>query len=342
MTFTGADAKRIQPLVDAINTGQRALLEQEQQTPKPETADFADAGAAAVGGEGDGDGGTRVEAKAEERWNEVFVSPKGAPHAYRLLLGNYEPPLDGDFLKDERVDAIVNMAADELGGVLTIGGKFDCGKPILPARFANDPATADAGQGTGEVEKDAKSDADSEVANEKETREGAASIRVPFRRFAEEYLRDEMGVGHYLHVPAEDNYGYDISQHFAEVYRFMKRVAREVHEAREQRAKDAGPHQPINVKRTAETTKVKKQRKRPSKVELELEPATVYIHCIQGLNRSASVLCAFLMMDRHMSSLQAVTQVAGSRYGVLSNRAFVLALMDFGETGFDYSWLQPE
>lgn len=54
---------------------------------------------------------------------------------------------------------------------------------------------------------------------------------------------------------------------------------------------------------------------------LEDSNSKVYIHCVQGISRSTTLLCAFLMMERHLTAEDALTIVRRKRE-VLPNEGF--------------------
>jgi protein-tyrosine phosphatase len=58
----------------------------------------------------------------------------------------------------------------------------------------------------------------------------------------------------------------------------------------------------------------------------------ILVHCIQGLNRSAAVVVAYLVGQKKLSLVEAVEMVASKRPGVLTNRGFLKQLLSFEES----------
>lgn len=53
----------------------------------------------------------------------------------------------------------------------------------------------------------------------------------------------------------------------------------------------------------------------------------IFIHCHQGVSRSASLVLAYLMIYKNMSLKQAIQQVASKRY-IFPNDGFLEQLID--------------
>jgi len=62
----------------------------------------------------------------------------------------------------------------------------------------------------------------------------------------------------------------------------------------------------------------------------ENETNKIYIHCVQGISRSATILCAFLMMERGFSAVEALTALRRKR-AVCPNEGFLRQLCKLDE-----------
>jgi len=67
----------------------------------------------------------------------------------------------------------------------------------------------------------------------------------------------------------------------------------------------------------------------------------VLVHCVMGISRSVTVVCAFLMETRHMSSINALSYVKKRRPQIHPNYGFIKQLKVFEETGYRPSSTNP-
>ncbi|TFK46990.1 phosphatases II [Heliocybe sulcata] len=63
----------------------------------------------------------------------------------------------------------------------------------------------------------------------------------------------------------------------------------------------------------------------------------VLVHCVMGISRSVTAVCAFLMVTRHMSSTDALSYVKRCRPQIHPNYGFIKQLKVFEETGYQPS-----
>ncbi|GMI41046.1 hypothetical protein TeGR_g1936 [Tetraparma gracilis] len=64
-------------------------------------------------------------------------------------------------------------------------------------------------------------------------------------------------------------------------------------------------------------------------IESSLASGTVLVHCEHGVSRSATVVIAFLMKERHITAIEALRHVRELRPLVCPNEAFLEALCDW-------------
>ncbi|KAI0683345.1 protein-tyrosine phosphatase-like protein [Cytidiella melzeri] len=60
--------------------------------------------------------------------------------------------------------------------------------------------------------------------------------------------------------------------------------------------------------------------------------ARVLVHCVQGVSRSASVICAFLIKEYHYAPMQAVQYVKSRRPNAEPNSGFITQLGEYAES----------
>src|SRR3989338_6378290 len=55
----------------------------------------------------------------------------------------------------------------------------------------------------------------------------------------------------------------------------------------------------------------------------------VLVHCVAGVSRSATIVCAYLISQEHLTASQAIADVARRRIGINPNNGFVEQLSVF-------------
>ncbi len=70
---------------------------------------------------------------------------------------------------------------------------------------------------------------------------------------------------------------------------------------------------------------------------LHIAAGIVFVHCVAGISRSASVCVGYLMWKHRMSYQQAYKVVKDSRPWINPNHGFVDQLQDFERLDFDLS-----
>lgn len=61
------------------------------------------------------------------------------------------------------------------------------------------------------------------------------------------------------------------------------------------------------------------------------ECENVYVHCQAGMNRSAFLVCAWLVMELDMSPIDAISRIVEERPCVMTNLAFLQQLFEFAK-----------
>lgn len=106
----------------------------------------------------------------------------------------------------------------------------------------------------------------------------------------------------YLELRATDTETYDISKHFHQVCEYVKGIANG--------GEESGPH--VNAGRGVSSSGA----------------SSVYVHCVVGSNRSATIVCCLLMYLKGWSAKEVVSLVSlRRRCRILTNRAFIRALI---------------
>ena len=117
-------------------------------------------------------------------------------------------------------------------------------------------------------------------------------------------------------VRAVDKESYDIGKHFPEACAFVDVL------------KKRGQEENTELNGQAENTKVKDDH--------SSSPIAIYVHCVVGSNRSASLVCALLMWLNGWTAKEAIAVVASRRrYPILTNTAFRERLVEWEKRGVE-------